>query len=228
MPELPLPASCVPDWPHQYRIVASEYPPVNFFETLVDPELMDALFYVESLTNDRLREQAGEIAMVAEHDRVCGPGSTPVMSAFTHTGVASRFTDGSYGIYYASESLPTAIAETRFHRERFLACTNEEPGEIDVRAYIGEIARPLHDIRGGYDELHHPDVARYPVAQAFARRLKALDSWGIVYRSVRATGGQCIAALRPPAVTIPRQGPHLSYVWNGTRITRVYEKTRIV
>lgn len=217
----------LPDWAHQYRIVSSEYPPINFFESLVDPSLMDELFFIESLTNDRLREEIGEVSLVASEDRVSGPGSTPVMSAFTHIGVASRFTDGSYGIYYASSSLRTAIAETRFHRERFLAYTDEGPGELDLRVYIGEIARPLHDIRVGYDELHDPEIANYPVAQAFASRLREEGAWGIVFRSVRDPDGQCIAALRPPAVTIPRQGAHLSYVWDGTQISRVYEKTRI-
>ncbi|MDJ0739597.1 MAG: RES family NAD+ phosphorylase [Gammaproteobacteria bacterium] len=225
---MPDPAVVLPDWAHQYRIVSSEYPPINFFEELVDPELMDALFYIEGLTNDRLRDAVGEISLVAVEDRVSGPGSTPLMSAFTHVGVASRFSDGSYGVYYASDSLHTAIAETRFHRERFLAYTAEEPGEIDVRAYVGEIVKPLHDIRDGYPQLHDPDVANYPVAQAFGRALRERGSWGIVYDSVRDRGGQCIAALRPPALTIPRQGPHLSYVWDGARITRVYEKTRLL
>ena len=222
------PGVVLPDWAHQYRIVSSEYPPINFFESLVDPELMEELFYIEGLTNDRLRAEVGEIALVAAEDRVSGPGSSPVMSAFTHIGVASRFSDGSYGIYYASDSMRTAIAETRFHRERFLAYTDEEPGEIDVRAYVGEIARPLHDVRTGFEQLHDPDVAHYPVAQAFGAQLKGQGSWGIVFRSVRDPGGQCIAALRPPAVTIPRQGAHLSYVWDGARISRVYEKTRIL
>lgn len=217
----------MPDWAHQYRIVSSEYPPINFFESLVDADLMEALFYIESLTNDRLRDEAGDILLVAPEDRVAGPGSSPVMSAFTHVGVASRFTDGSYGVYYASDSLHTAIAETRFHRERFLSFTAEDAGEIDMRVYVGEIARPLHDIRVGFDELHDPDLVSYPVAQVFARELRSARAWGIVYRSVRDAGGQCIAALRPPAVTIPRQGPHLSYVWDGSRITHVYEKTRI-
>ena len=54
------------------------------------------------------------------------------------------------------------------------------------------------------------------------------NAWGIVYRSIRNPGGECIAALRPPAVTIPRQGPHLAYVWNGSAITGVYEKKRII
>ena len=49
------------DWPHQYRIIPSEYPPINFFEQLVAPELMDELYYLESLTNDRLRDEVGDI-----------------------------------------------------------------------------------------------------------------------------------------------------------------------
>ncbi len=218
----------IPEWERHYRIVSSEYPPINFFETLVDSDLMEELFFVEALTNDRLRDEAGDITLVKPEDRLSGPGSSPVMAAFTHRGAQSRFSDGSFGIYYAGDSLVTAIEETRFHRERFLGCTQEAPGEIDMRAYIGEIVKPLHDIRTGYPDLHNPDINTWPVPQAFGQKLQREDSWGILYGSVRNPGGECIAALRPPAITIPRQGPHLSYVWNGSRITRVYEKNRIL
>jgi len=214
------------EWKHQYRVVPSAYPTIDFFETLVDPSLMEELFYIEGLTNDRLRDQAGDIALVDPEDRVSGPGATPVMAAFTHIGVASRFSDGGFGIYYAARSLTTAIEETKFHRARFLAATREEPGEVDMRVYVGEVVRPLHDVRGDdYRDLHAPDDWR--PAQVFGGRLRSDRSWGLVYRSVRDKGGECIAALRPPAVTLPRQGPHLSYVWDGARIVRVYEKTLI-
>lgn len=214
------------DWRHQYRIIPSEFPPINFFETLVAPELMEELFYLEGLTNDRLRDEAGDIALVDPEDRVSGPGSSPVMAAFTHIGVESRFGDGSFGIYYAAQSMETAIEETKFHRARFLAYTREDPGEIDMRVYVGEVAKPLHDVRGAqYGHLHDPDDWR--PSQAFGLEMRAARSWGLVYCSVRDPGGECIAALRPPAVTIPRQGPHLSYVWNGARIAQVYEKTLI-
>ena len=214
------------DWKHQYRVVPSAYPTIDFFETLVEPSLMEELFYIEGLTNDRLRDQAGDIALVDPEDRVSGPGATPVMAAFTHIGMASRFSDGSFGIYYAAKSLTTAIEETKFHRARFLAATREEPGEVDMRVYVGEVVRPLHDVRGDdYRDLHAPDDWR--PAQVFGGRLRSDRSWGLVYRSVRDKGGECIAALRPPAVTLPRQGPHLSYVWDGARIVRVYEKTLI-
>jgi hypothetical protein len=214
------------DWEHQYRIVPSAFPPINFFEKLVEPELMEALFYLEGLTNDRLRDEVGDITLVNAQDRMSGPGSSPVMAAFTHIGVESRFSDGSFGVYYAAESLKTAIEETKFHRARFLAYTREDAGEIDMRVYVGEVSKSLHDVRGAdYGHLHDPDDWR--PSQAFGLEMRATLSWGIVYRSVRDPGGQCLAALRPPAVTIPRQGPHLSYVWDGAQIVGVYEKTLI-
>lgn len=216
------------DWAHQYRVIPSEYPPINFFESLVDPELMGELYYIESLTNDRLRDEVGDISLVPPEDRVGGPGSSPVMAAFTHisTDCPSRFSDGRYGVYYASSTLDTAIEETRVHRARFLAYTNEEPGEIDMRVYIGEVVKPLHDIQGdGYETLHDPDD--WAPSQDFGRSMHESKSWGIVYRSVRDPGGQCVAVLRPPGVSIPRQGPHLSYVWDGNTIANVYEKKLI-
>lgn len=216
------------DWQHQYRIIAAEFSPINFFEQLVDPELMEALYYVESLTNDRLRDAVGDISLVAPEDRIFGPGSPIVMAAFTHVSPAkpNRFSDGTFGVYYAAKTLQTAIAETKFHRARFLAYTQEEPGQIDMRVYIGEVDKPLNDIRGSeYRHLHNPDD--WSPSQAFGYTTRKTNAWGIVYCSVRDSSGHCIAALRPPAVTIPRPGPHLTYLWDGKTIASVYEKKRI-
>src|SRR3990167_607065 len=79
----------------QFRIIHSVYPPINFFEDLVDASEMDALFEIESLTNDRLRQEVGDIFQVAPEDRVTGPGSSVVMAAFTHIGKPTRFSDGN-------------------------------------------------------------------------------------------------------------------------------------
>ncbi len=215
----------IPEWEHHYRIVASKYLPINFFETLVTPEFMGELFFIESLTNDRLRDEVGDISFVSKEDRISGSGSSPVMSAFTHIGVESRFSNGSYGIYYAGDSLDTAIEETKYHRQRFLEYTNEAPGEIHMRTYVGEFARAMVDIRIGNEDLHNP--ASWTMAQQYGQNLKNSNAWGLVYRSVRNSGGECVAVLRPPAITIPRQGPHLSYVWDGSKITDIYKKERI-
>lgn len=203
-----------------YRIIPSVYPTINFFEDLVDPDEMEALWIVESLTNDRLRQETGDIFLVPSEDKIAGPGSSVVMAAFTHIGRHSRFTDGTFGVYYASFTPETAIRETVFHREKFLAATAEEPCELVMRMYEGHIAQPLHDVRSNtYHSLHHPDD--YRDSQAFGRQLRADKSWGLVYRSVRDEGGTCIAAFRPRAITIPMPTSHFKYIWNGSAITTV-------
>lgn len=226
--DFPYPAAVELDWPCQYRIIPSKYPPINFFENLADPGLMDEVFEIEAMTNDRLRVEAGDISLVAAEDRISGPGSSVVMAAFTHisTDVESRFSNGSFGLYYAANSLETAIAETRYHRARFMGYTREAPGELDMRVYVGDILKPMHAIRASaYDVCHKPDD--WSPSQALGNQLKQDKSWGLVFRSVRNPGGECIAALRPPAISIPIQCSHLSYLWDGNTISRVFEKKLI-
>ena len=189
---------------------------------------MQAAFAVEARTNDRIREEVGELSRVLREDYVLGPGSTPVMAAFTHVGRPSRFTNGSFGIYYAGESVNTAIAEARFHRERFLKATDEPAKSLTMRAYVGTLHRPLHNIRGkGYRKYQNPDVATYPRCQQFSVKVRAAASWGLIYRSVRRSGGECIAVYRPPAVGTLKQSNHYVLYWNGEQIAHTYEVKEI-
>jgi RES domain. len=214
-------------WQKSHRVVAARHPPVNVFEGIVAPSQMDIAWYLEGLTNDRLRDESGAARIVPEQERVQGPGASIVMAAFTHIGRPSRFTDGSYGVYYAAHALETAVRETAYHRGRFLAATREPACEVDMRAYVGRPLKPLLDVRGPkYAHLHGPDD--YATPQAFAKPLREKGHWGVVYRSVRHPGGECIAAFRPQAVSIPVAGAALAYVWDGERITKVYEKSEVL
>ncbi|MET0377885.1 MAG: RES family NAD+ phosphorylase [Spongiibacteraceae bacterium] len=210
----------------QYRLVPSHYPPIHLFEHLLDPAELDAAYALESLTNPRLRDEAGDIHLVAPDERVVGPGSSPIMAAFTHIGGASRFTDGSYGVYYAGLTLEVAIAETIYHRERFLSATHEKPCSITMRCYSSRLAQPLHDIRGAeWNALHDPDD--YKPSQQFAKNQRTENSWGLFYRSVRKAGGECVAVFRPQALKNVRQSAHYQYRWDGERITDVLQLKRI-
>lgn len=207
--------------PH-YRIIPSVYPPINFFENIVNPSEMATLYEIESLTNERLRQEAGDIFLVAKEDWVSGPGSSVIMAAFTHIGRPSRFTDGTFGVYYASLSRLTAIKETVYHRERFLQATRQNTCEISMRLYKGKIIKPLCDITGTqYQSCHHPE--NYTVPQGMGKALRAQNTWGLLYRSTRHETGRCIATFRPPAVSNPLQLSHLRYVWNGEKITNVLD-----
>lgn len=202
------------DWESLHRLVPSHYPPIDLFEAVLDPVELDVAFAIESLTNDRLKDETGDLRLVPVEDRVSGPGSSPVMAAFTHIGAASRFTDGSFGVYYGAKDLATAIAETVYHREVFLMDADEPDIEITMRQYINKVALPMEDVRGeGFEFLHDSDD--YSDSQAFAADRRERGSHGLVYRSVRDPGGECVAVFRPKAVTIPVQGCHLRYIWSG-------------
>ncbi|ADE16060.1 RES domain protein [Nitrosococcus halophilus Nc 4] len=215
-------------WAPCWRLVPSRFPPVGLFDRVAEPEDLEIVFKIEALTNDRLRDEAGDIALVPPEERVSGPGTTPIMAAFTHLNPeGSRFTDGTYGVYYAADTIDTAIAETRFHRARFLAATKELPIEIDMRSYASDLDADLHDIRkmqAVMPDVYTPDPRGYVHAQALAKALRHTGSNGLTYESVRSPGGECVAIFRPRVLSPVRQGPHYCYVWNGEEITAIYQK----
>lgn len=211
-------------WRQHFRLVASQFPPISLFEDYVDTDLLHAAFLIEARTNPRLRCEAGELSLVAKEDYVLGQGASPVMAAFTHIGKSSRFTDGSFGVYYAAKTLDTAITEVKFHRERFLSFTKEPPLQLTLRSYIGKIKKPLLDIRSKpYKQYLNPDIKTYPRCQKFSARLRATSVFGLLYPSVRHKGSECVAFYRPPAVGIPVQGKHIAMHWDGVTISGVYE-----
>lgn len=191
-----------------------------------DPADLEAVFALEALTNPRLRDEAGDIRLVPPHERVSGPGSSIIMAAFTHLNPeGSRFSDGSFGVFYAAGDLDTAIAETRYHREGFMRATAQGRMELDMRVYLVDVAAAPHDLRGRRSEyplVYHDDD--YAAGQQLAAKLRRTGSDGIAYDSLRRPGGACLALFRPRLISNCRQERHLCYVWDGARIASVYEK----
>jgi hypothetical protein len=187
------------DWRPCFRIVPSRFPPIALFEAVAGPADLDAVYQIEAMTNDRLREEVGDISLVAPEDRVSGPGSSPIMAAFTHLNPeGDRFTNGTYGVFYASRTIDTAITETRYHRIRFLQATSEPAQELDMRVYSVDLDAELHDIRAMRES--HPAYyhsSSYGVSQELALQLRENGSNGIIYESVRDKDGECAAVFRP-------------------------------
>lgn len=213
-------------WQEAHRILPSRYPPIQLFERLSDdPAEWEALALIESLTNPRIRDAIGEIRLVPAAERVSGPGASWVMASFTHVNPqGSRFSDGSYGIYYAARELATAIAETVFHLGRFYRATADPPHAEAMRVLIGKLDATFHDLRDAdqsWAAILDPDD--YTAGRALGRSLRHAGSNGIVYPSARHAGGQCLAAFRPKAVGPPIQARHLQYHWDGRRISRYFD-----
>ncbi|MBU6258264.1 MAG: RES family NAD+ phosphorylase [Burkholderiales bacterium] len=205
----------------------TRYPAVSLYDRVADAADFEALYALEALTNERIRDELGQIERVAAEDRLYGPGSGPIMAAFTHLNASgSRYSDGSYGVFYAARERTTAVAETRYHHGRFLAATREGPMHLPMRLYQVAIAATLHDLRpAGAVPAAVYDPDDYTAAQALGRRLRGAGSAGVVYRSVRDPQGQCVGLFKPRGASRCVHAAYLLYAWDGERFTDIYEKT---
>jgi hypothetical protein len=219
-------------WRPSYRLIPSRYPTVGLYDAIADPADLDVVFAIEALANPRIRDEIGELALVPKDERVTGPGAMPVMAAFTHLNPeGSRFSDGTYGVYYAAHSLETAVAEVSHHRAVFLRRTEEPAIDVDMRLITANVEAELHDLLEADTvtaaESRHASVLDpddYGPSQRLGRRLRSAGSWGLRYPSVRHAGGECVAILRPRALRHAKAAAHLALHWDGTRITHWYEK----
>jgi hypothetical protein len=199
---------------------------VGLYDQVVSPQDLEVVFAIEALTNPRVRQELGQLNLVPFEQRVVGPGATLIMAAFTHLNPnGSRFSDGTWGVYYASDSLHTAIAEVSHHRALFLARTREPAIDIDMRWIKANLMAQLHDLRGQgglmpavYDSDH------YGPAQDLGRLLRAQNSAGVTFDSVRHPPGQCVGIFQPQVLSNARAAGHISLCWNGDSISHWFEK----
>ena len=215
-------------WSPAHRVIASEYAGENLFDRLTTgiaysrlDEEVRALREIADLTNSHALHEAGRIEMVRPEDRIFGPGSALIMASFAFPARASRFSDGSSGgTFYAALTLETAVAETRFHEER--ALRGSGPCVTEKTVIHADLDGVLVDIRAGNARpagVYDPDD--YRSGQLFGGLVRQLGGYGIVYDSVRHTGGECVGIFRPPVLSNARAARTLSYHWDGRRIVEV-------
>lgn len=181
-------------WPVSHRIIRTIYPPVDLFEDIAASEDWELLVSAEAKTNPRVLDAVGNLGLVPVSRRVAGPTASLVMGAFTHAPPErpSRFSDGSYGVWYCGDRFEVALAETAWHFERFMRATAEPPGEADYRALVCAV--------------------RGQVADGSSAELLRSDAWA---------AGTALALFWPDCVTLPvTQARQFRYGWDGVRMHR--------
>jgi len=217
------------DWPGARRIIRSLYPPIDLFEDIADPADWPLLIAAEQKTNPRLMETLGAIDRVPAARRVGGAGASYLMAPFTHASPdrPSRFTAGHFGVLYAGDRFETALFETVYHHQRFMARTAEPPGwTSQFREIVLDVRLDAHDLRNeaAYAEALNPDD--YSESQRLAAALRDAGSDGLVYPSCRQRAGECVALFYPDRAANAVQVRHLDYHWNGTRVDFYREPAR--
>ncbi|MBY0504773.1 MAG: RES family NAD+ phosphorylase [Bryobacteraceae bacterium] len=210
-----LPPTVEIDWRDTCRLIPSRFPTVGILDRVASPEDLPAVFALEAMTNDRVRAEVGQIHRIPKAEWLTGqPMASVVMASFCHprTG-GGRFNGEHRGAWYAGRTLETAQREVIYHRGRELAEVGLTELRADMRLYLADFTGDFSDVREGWDAVHDP--VHYTSSQHLSAILLEAGSPGVVYRSVRHPGGECLACFRPRSVQNVRPAQHFAFVWQG-------------
>jgi hypothetical protein len=206
------------NWEKSYRIIRTIYPPVDLCEDIAPPRDWEVLVAGEARWNPRIRDIVGNLALVPLERRVAGPTASLVMGAFTHASTArpSRFSDGTYGIWYCGDRFEVALAETAHHFERFSRATGEPAYDADYR----ELTAAIHgDLAVAPADCLQPEDWR--PGQQFGGEARKSGRDGVLYPAVRYPAGMAAGLFWPDCITLPIiQARQFRYHWDGARMTR--------
>lgn len=205
-------------WKDTARLVPSRFPAVGLFDRVAAPGDLEAIFELEGWTNDRLSAELGVLQTIPRDEWVVGqPMASVVMAAYCHPRPGgSRFSSQDRGAWYAARTIETALAESIHHRSRELMEIGVLEARMQMRLYRSDFSARFHDIRGADAPAALYDPDDYRASQRFGRQLLGSGSNGLVYRSVRHPGGECLACFRPRLVKNVRIGGHYEYRWEGS------------
>jgi hypothetical protein len=197
-----------------HRLIPSAYDEETVLNRLAtDSDELNALFELEGATNERLLGEAGLLPGISVRELVFGVSYSHIVNAaFTHANpFGNRFNGPERGAWYAGFSLDTAGIEVAFHKAKELREINWQEKETFLYAdFLADFRGEFHDIRGDSGFAKCLDPNSYSTSQELARELLDRGSAGVVYPSVRHSGGTCIACFRPALVNNVRKGSRVS------------------
>lgn len=181
-----------------------------------DAHLKD-IFDLDNATNDRLLAENNLLPGISAHELVFGvPYFRIVNAAFCHSHpLGSRFNGPDRGAWYAGFELETAQVEVAFHKSVELAEVDWLYEEVTYDDYLADFSAAFHDLRedAQLTDCLAPDS--YVASQRLAQQLLEAGSLGVIYPSVRRSGGTCLACFRPVLVMNVRKDATYRYIWKG-------------
>lgn len=208
-----------------YRLVNSKFPPISLFDDVMDAEDFGTAYTLQALTNPRILNEIGNLTFIPVEEIPFGiTGVNYATAPFTHVNPdGSRFSDGSFGILYLADIVETAIAETRYHQEKYFR--NVEGlhyDTVDMRCLKVRFSAELIDAVS-IDDIHAPDD--YTASRIFGAKVKKSKEAGLQYRSVRNEGSICWGLMSPSHVESAFQTQRFEFVFDGKIISKVREFT---
>lgn len=203
-------------WIRSCRLFPSRFPPVDLYERVAAPNDREALKDIDALTNPRFSSGSeGPPYLLPEDRHVTQPW---LVAPFAYPNPeVSPYSDASYGVCFVAQTNEGALIEAVRRREEFLRATDTPATKLDMRLLITPVSAQLHDLT------NWPGVADPDETRRICRNLQALGSHGIVLPSPYRRGEQTAVLFRPTAMTSATQSTHYCFVWDGKRISKIYE-----
>ncbi|MCS2610684.1 RES family NAD+ phosphorylase [Halomonas dongshanensis] len=209
-----------------HRLINSKFPPIALFDDVADAEEFAALHALQALTNPRLQNEAGNLALLPPKEIPFGiRGCSYAAGPFTHVNPSgSRFSRGEFGVLYLADTLETAIAEVKHHQQHYWR-------RVEGLHYDRFVFRAL---KFDFDEGGCGDATVLPLTHPIYAPddYRMSRQWGeaayrqlpgLRYHSVRRQEAHCWALMTPRHVTEAVQTAHLEMIWNGdvTQVNRL-------
>lgn len=135
---------------------------------------------------------------------------------------ASRFSDGTYGVWYGSESIETTVFESVHHWFNGLirdAGFEHETVVAERTVYMVTCHAALLDFRAAAvknpDLLHRSD---YSLCQSVGARIHREGHPGLLSQSVRRVGGTNVVIFNPDVLSKPQKNGQLTYRLEGNQV----------
>lgn len=215
--------------PDTYRLLPSRF--ADQEDSVLGPLADSAahlkdLFILDNATNQRLAAERGAMPGIGIDELVFGvPNFRIINAAYTYPRPeGSRFNDGRRGAWYCAFDVDTALAEVIFHKTVEYAEIDYFFDVVSYQALLADFSAQFHDLRDQAAFKACLDPSSYVASQKLAGQLLEAGSMGIVYPSVRRSGGTNIACFRPALVNNVRRGAAYQMTWSGTPEPSVHIK----
>jgi len=203
-----------------HRLIPSKYNPdlASVLVRIADTdEHLQAIFDLDGITNDRLWAEDGLLPEIGRDELVFGvPNSHVINATFTHAHPnGSRFNGPDRGAWYAGFDLETSQTEVAFHKSVEYAEIDFFQDSVTYDDYLADFSGSFHDLREALEFKAALDPDSYIASQELGEELLEAGSLGVVYPSVRRTGGTCLACFRPAMVGNVREDKRYRFTWSG-------------
>lgn len=193
----------------------------DFYRNISGIRVSQAVF--DDLSDDESDQNAAILADIATKPQA----NTARISRPFHYGVAisspfeerrwlkTRFSDGSFGVWYGCVEFETTIHETLYHWKKFLKTSHydciQEEIVTERRVFKVRCQSRLYDLSNRYKEFPEiRDSKDYSYTHAVAKRVQTEGKAGLLFRSARCEGTNS-AIFKAEVLSAPRDHCYLTY-----------------